>query len=270
MSGWIEGDVTANGIRIHYYRTGGDKPSVLLAHGVTDNGLCWRPVAEILQADYDVIMVDARGHGLSEATPDGYRYEVLAADLVGVARALDLQRPALVGHSMGAATVAEAVALSSGLARCVVLEDPPWLEVPRTPAQREQRIERFQANLEKQRQMSHQELIEFCRAQSPSWPDNELEAWAQAKHQVSPHVVELMGGPAQNWREIARAIDCPILLIAADPDRGGIVTPRVADEAATLWRDGRVVTIEGAGHNVRREGFAPFMSALTSFLREHS
>ena len=39
----------------------------MLAHGVTDAGLCWTPVAEALAAEYDAIMVDARGHGHSDA-----------------------------------------------------------------------------------------------------------------------------------------------------------------------------------------------------------
>ena len=58
----------ANGIRLHYYRTGdGTKPAVVLCHGFSDSGLCWTPVARQLEADYDVIMLDARGHGLSES-----------------------------------------------------------------------------------------------------------------------------------------------------------------------------------------------------------
>ena len=37
---WPEGTVEANGQQLHYYRTGGDKPQLVLAHGFTDNGLC--------------------------------------------------------------------------------------------------------------------------------------------------------------------------------------------------------------------------------------
>ena len=33
---WSEGDVIANGIRLHYYRTGGDKPVLLLLHGFNE------------------------------------------------------------------------------------------------------------------------------------------------------------------------------------------------------------------------------------------
>ena len=69
MSEWQQGDVLTNGIRMHYYRTGGNKPPVVLCHGGSDAGLCWTPVAKILEADYDVIMIDARNHGLSETPP---------------------------------------------------------------------------------------------------------------------------------------------------------------------------------------------------------
>ena len=68
MQNWQQGDISSNGIRIHYYRTGGvDKPPLILAHGLTDNGLCWTRTAEALMSDFDVVMVDARNHGLSGA-----------------------------------------------------------------------------------------------------------------------------------------------------------------------------------------------------------
>lgn len=59
MLQYSEGDVNINGIKIHYYRTSGNKPPFILLHGATDNGLCWTPVAEYLAGQYDVIMVDA-------------------------------------------------------------------------------------------------------------------------------------------------------------------------------------------------------------------
>jgi len=81
MSAWQSGEVEANGIRLHYTRTGGAKPPVVLAHGFSDDGLCWTPVAEALAPEYDVIMVDARGHGRSSAPEQGYSATIQAADL---------------------------------------------------------------------------------------------------------------------------------------------------------------------------------------------
>jgi len=65
---WSEGDVSANGIRQHYYRTGAGsgKPPLLLLHGILAGGLTWLRVAKMLASDYDVIMLDARDHGRSE------------------------------------------------------------------------------------------------------------------------------------------------------------------------------------------------------------
>jgi pimeloyl-ACP methyl ester carboxylesterase len=67
METWQQGNIETGGLRLHYTRTGGAKPPVVLAHGFSDDGLCWTPVARALQAEYDVIMVDARGHGQSAA-----------------------------------------------------------------------------------------------------------------------------------------------------------------------------------------------------------
>jgi len=69
MAGWITGTCKANGIDIHYLRTGGNKPPVVLLHGLMTNGTCWSPLARTLEKDYDVVMPDARGHGNSSA-PD--------------------------------------------------------------------------------------------------------------------------------------------------------------------------------------------------------
>lgn len=43
MDGWKAGDSEANGIRLQYTRTGGAKPSVVLALGEAGSGLCWTP-----------------------------------------------------------------------------------------------------------------------------------------------------------------------------------------------------------------------------------
>ncbi|MAI15856.1 MAG: hypothetical protein CMP94_00535 [Gammaproteobacteria bacterium] len=68
MQDWQQGDIYFSGMRINYYYTDGvDKPSLILVHGFTDNGLCWTRMTEALMSDFDVVMVDARNHGLSGA-----------------------------------------------------------------------------------------------------------------------------------------------------------------------------------------------------------
>src|SRR5689334_9107986 len=134
MNTWQAGDIEANGLRMHYTRTGDAKPPVVLAHGFSDDGLCWTSVAEILAADYDVVMVDARGHGKSVGPEQGYSSADHAADLAGVITGLGLQRPAVLGHSMGAATALVLAGAYPDLPRAILLEDPPPWWMPPSPA----------------------------------------------------------------------------------------------------------------------------------------
>jgi N-formylmaleamate deformylase len=271
MSKWTSGDVVANGIKIHYNRTGGDGPPVVLAHGFTDNGLCWTRVAQALEPDYDVIMYDARGHGFSDAPESGYSTEDRAADLAGLIQALGLEnpRPALIGHSMGAETVAATAAHYPALARCAVLEDPPWREdiFPSAAEERAAAMEEWRAGLVELKSKTREEIVALCRAQSPTWAEVELGPWADSKLQLNLVVFEMSHAPRPPWQDTARKITCPVLLITGDPELGAIVTPQVAQEAAGLWRNGRVVHIGGAGHNVRREQFEKYMEAVSAFLR---
>ena len=57
----------------------------------------------LIRQGYRLIAYDARGHGSSSPGP-GYEYPDLVEDLEAVLEHLELERPALVGSSMGAAT----------------------------------------------------------------------------------------------------------------------------------------------------------------------
>jgi pimeloyl-ACP methyl ester carboxylesterase len=98
---WAQADIEVGGKTLHYYRTGGKgKPRIVLTHGFTDNGLCWMEVARALEPEWDVIMPDMRGHGLSARVKPGEDVD-MPADLAGFIRALRLDKPVLCGHSMG-------------------------------------------------------------------------------------------------------------------------------------------------------------------------
>lgn len=68
------------------------------------------------------------------------------------------------------------------------------------------------------------------------------------------------------WREFVAALTVPTLLLTADPVRGAIVTPAIAEEAASLTRVLHVAAIPGAGHNIRRENYPAYMAVVRAFL----
>jgi N-formylmaleamate deformylase len=279
MAAWTEGDVPVGGTNIHYYRIGErGKPPVVLLHGFTDMGLVWMRLATDLAPDYDLIMIDAIGHGQSGGPEHGFR-ERAAGDVLAVIDALGIARPALVGHSMGAATAAGVAAEASDRLRGIALEDPPWRDDPPTPIAENSAT----VGSGSRAALGGPEWVEWNRAfkklspearraqaakERPEWPEIDTMYWADAKAQLNLDVVKERSAPRPPWRDIVGKITCPVLLITADPERGGIVTPAVAEEAAKLWRTGRVVHVPGAGHNIRREQYEPYRAAVTAFLAE--
>lgn len=124
--GWSEGYAHANGARLHYYHAvpAPDKPVIVMVHGVTDNGLCWTTLTWKLQDSYNIYMLDTRSHGLSDPiapTDDG---DTLIKDVVAFVKAMRFDKPILMGHSMGAATVMRIGAEYPDLAKAIVMLDP--------------------------------------------------------------------------------------------------------------------------------------------------
>ena len=266
-----EGDVRANGIRLHYYRTGGNGPAIVLSHGFTDSGLCWSRLAGDLAADCDVVMYDLRAHGRSDVPASGYSADDRAADLVGLARALELDRPVLMGHSMGAETTAYAAAAAPNLARAVILEDPPFVAgfYGGTLAELEAQAATLRARIVERNALSTEDLLVQGRAENPGWSESDLAPWADAKRQVHPNAaLRRRDVPARTWRETIPGIACPTLVLTADVERGGLITPAVADEMLGLLPKGRVVHVAGAGHNVRRDRYPEYLAAVRAFLAE--
>jgi N-formylmaleamate deformylase len=293
MASWQSSDVVANGIRLHYTRTGGAKPPLVLAHGVTDDGLCWTPVAEALEADYDVIMVDARGHGLSDAPETGYDPATQAADLAGVIAALGLRKPAVLGHSMGAATALVLAGTYPDLPGAILLEDPPgWWTAAPVPVLDEEQGQagtrasaviygRAQADQERPvgmqawfaglKRKTREELITEQHAAAPTWSEAELGPWADSKLRVSLNVLNVFDQNAPrsvDWPAVLRRITCPALLITADLARGAILTEEGANALRALVPQLQIAHIPGAGHNIRREQFDRFMEVVRAFLGE--
>jgi pimeloyl-ACP methyl ester carboxylesterase len=257
------GYVEANGLRLHYARTGGDKPPVVLAHGYADDGLCWTPVAADLAADYDVVMVDARGHGRSDGPEHGFGLTHLVGDLAGVIDGLGLERPAVLGHSLGAATALLLAGTYPEVPRAILLEDPPswWVAPPGADHGAS-----WYGRLVALKRKTRDELIAGRRQQDPHWSEAELAPWAESKLRVSFYVLNWGDMASLEWADALQAIVCHVLLITADPERGAIVTAESAAALSEAVAMVEVADIPGAGHNIRRDRFARYIEVVRAFL----
>lgn len=264
----IENDIEANGIKLHIYRTGTAKPPIVFFHGITDNGLCFTPIAEKLADEYEIILVDARGHGLSEAPEPALNIE-RAFDVAGLISALGLEKPTLVGHSLGAVAVALCAGLYPELPGRVILEDPPTFERFAAQGEEDKKArELWKAKAIQNQDLSVEALVEMNRQESPDWPEAERLPWAQAKKQFNINVFDESSTDAATGNNIVKQISCPTLLLTADPKMGAMMPTDKADNLVSILPAARHVNIQGSGHSIRREQPAAYLQAVNDFLKE--
>ncbi|WP_343693659.1 alpha/beta hydrolase [Chitinophaga sp.] len=256
MKNWISAICHTNNTSIHYTRTGGNKPPVILLHGLMTNGLCWTDLAHILENEFDVIMPDARGHGLSGVPDFGYTYNDHADDIAGLIASLQLHKPAVIGHSMGGMTTAVLAANQPDLLKGIVLADPPFISFK---VQREVRDSDVADQHRKLLGQSLTAVIADAKKRHPHRSAENIEIFAQARLQTSMAAFDVLTPPYPDYKLLAGKINIPCLLVFGDK---GVVTKAIAEELPNM----QAAQIPDAGHSLHMDQPARFTAIIRSFL----
>lgn len=264
---------------IHLYDHGGPDGAValLLMHGLTDSGECWGDAVPRWVDRYRVLSWDARGHGRSARfTTDQLEAgvgETMLADAIAVLEHLrhnGIDRPLLVGHSMGGGTAGAVAATRPDLVRGTVLEDPALGQDPdETEADRlaagRDRVADARLWLEQP-----EAALAKGRRENPDWPEAEYAGWLASKTQTD--LAMLATGQARlrrTWLDVARDIACPTLLLTGDDDM--LWGDAERDQVAALGNPQvRLERIAGAGHCIRRTRPEQFHALVDPWLADHA
>ena len=275
MSDPRDGAAFVDGLSLHYLDWGGGASVPALAlHGFALNCHSWDEVAPALSDQLHWYALDQRGHGLSDRAPDlaDYSRDRMADDVAGFIDALKLDRPVVVGHSMGGMNAMTFAARRPDALRALILVDVgPEVEVDGA-----QQVRQFVAG---------------------PYAMESLEAWVEHTHRYYPfrskegirkrlavslrplddgtfakqfderfRQADFRGvadGRGDIW-EMARGIQCPALLL-----HGG-KSPVLKREQAERFADAvpslQLVTIDDAGHSVAGDQPDAFTAAVREFL----
>jgi pimeloyl-ACP methyl ester carboxylesterase len=129
----IAGDLT-----FHYVQWGTQGSPIIFIHGLTANAFCFQAFADDLARDHRVFAYDLRGRGDSDKPESGYSVPIHAIDLAELIDELGLDRPVVVGHSLGALVgLYFAVHYPKKLSKLVLIDAGaplPWGTVEEQPA----------------------------------------------------------------------------------------------------------------------------------------
>ena len=114
----------ADGTKI-YYEVKGEGFPVVLVHGFSGTGEGWKKgplYTDLLNAGYQVIILDQRGNGRSDKphTDAGYANDAEAKDIIGLASSLKLKKYDVVGYSRGSIIASRLLVLDKRVQKLVM------------------------------------------------------------------------------------------------------------------------------------------------------
>mgnify|MGYP000710573939 CR=1 FL=1 len=225
----------------------GDRTAPLvLSHGLGGNHAIWFQQVAHFAADRMVVTWDHRGFGSSTDRADRSGPDVAATDLLAICDHLGIEKPDLVGQSMGGWTVVGAELARPGFANSIVLADTHGGITSDAVAAALAAPRRFEAT-----GMSFDTL-----GLHPAIDADLLE-----RDPARAHLYQLIGdfgtidAPALMGRlgsttrspEEASTISCPVLCLVGERDP--LLPPPAIRAAADVLPDARFVEVPGSGHS---------------------
>ncbi len=250
-----------DGTRIYYESIGEGSPIVLI-HGAGQDTTSWRYNIPFFAKTHRVVALDLPGHGKSEVVLPPINSTSAYAQIVwSVIEELELDRPVLVGHSMG-----------SGICLTVALEHGDGIGgvvgvdgADRVVGVFAEEIHRayLESPLDLQLEMSMESFRSLCSKQTPA---ERIEEIAQDLLRIYPPVTaaDTQAFNAFDISSRSHKIKTPVLLISGSDDF--LVTPEMVRETAKRIKDSRAVILDGVGHFPHTEAPDRFNPAVGEFL----
>jgi len=108
---------------MHYVRTGSGTPPLVFVHGFACSSDDWGLQIKELKKRFEIVACDLRGHGQTPGRPQECTIENFGGDVAALAAVLNLEKPILIGHSMGCRVVLEAARVAPERVGGLVLID---------------------------------------------------------------------------------------------------------------------------------------------------
>ncbi|MGH7932744.1 MAG: alpha/beta fold hydrolase [Candidatus Binataceae bacterium] len=258
--------------RLHYLEWNqGGRVTLVALHGNSANAWWWQPVAAAMApGDMRLIALDQRGHGDSEwVRPPAYAPSDYAGDLARFLSALRLERPIVVGHSMGGISVIAFAMRYPEAARAAVA-----IDVAVTSSHRRNRYLR---RLKALPTVAYPDF-ETAKARFRLMPDEgeippatlaRIAEKSLGRTQAGAYTMKFdresfFGSDGIDVSDALQHVQVPLLLVRAGMSR--IMTAEAAQEAAASNPFVRLVEIPATHHHMLLERPDLLASAIAEFV----
>jgi pimeloyl-ACP methyl ester carboxylesterase len=198
-----------DGLRLYYERSGSGEPELLFVPGWCCDHSAFQPQFDHFARTHAVTSLDLRGVGQSDGPAEGYSISELADDVAVFCAAVGIEKPVVVGHSLGGMIAVDLAARHPDLPSALVLVDPgPIDPLPET-------VEFF-TGFAQQLEGPDGEAIRRAYVHEMGARDEELATWI-VDHMCLPEqpvaAAVIRGVSEWNGREPFAHCEVPVLLL---------------------------------------------------------
>ncbi len=263
-------------LRFHFLEWGApDAPPIVLLHGGHQSAHSWDLVSLHLAQHHRVLALDQRGHGDSEWARDvDYANHSMALDAQAFIEAMDLGRPILIGHSMGARNSMLLTRMDPSRLRALVVVDvgpevsDRGREVIAGFVQANQEFDGLEAFVENVRRYDPYRSREHIERTVKYNMLQRADGKYVSKCDATPRRLGVVRGtgPLDNITlDDARKFDLPVLVVRGA--NSNILAPDAAERFRDALPQGRLETVADCGHNVHGQNTKGFLAVLNAFLQ---
>ena len=251
--------IDVNGIRT-YYEEAGEGPVILCFHAACQDTMMYRHVLDGLSDKYRVISLDAPGHGKT-LMPKGGPFQHLTRHAEfneAFIAALGLEKPAIIGCSMGGNMVLEMAARKPNAYSAIVAAEGADYTPTVSPL-----------SLSIIKSDGHQLLAGWSRSMTGN--RTPADRAAEVVWQIQRNTAEVMAGDLTGYagfdmRDEMSKIADPVLMLRGDAD--WLVGQKATDETASRIAGARVAVLAGTGHYPMIENPVEFNDLVRNFLHD--
>jgi len=262
-------------MRFHYLEWGApEAPPIVLLHGGHQSAHSWDLVSLHLARHFRVLALDQRGHGDSEWARDvSYSNHEMSLDAEAFITALGLQRPIVMGHSMGGRNAMLLTRRNQSLLRALVIVDVG----PEVSDRGRAVIAGFVRDNEEFDDLEH--FVRNVQQYDPYRSRAHIERTVKynmlqradgkfvSKCDANPRRLGVVRGtgPLENITlDDARRFELSVLLVRGADSR--ILTPEAAERFRDALPHGALATVANCGHNVHGQNTKGFIEVVGDFL----
>jgi pimeloyl-ACP methyl ester carboxylesterase len=199
---------------------GKGKPMILI-HGLYCNGDVWKETVDRYQKDYECHILTLAGFGGNAPNLNDHFLESVKEDVIAYAKAKNLKKPLLMGHSMGGFISFWAAASAPGLfGKVIAVDGLPYLAAIQMPGATPESSKPMAINMRNgmsnttpEQTLANQKIYLPSMISSQERIDQVAQIAMKADSKTQGQVLYEMF--TTDLRSNVAAIDCPVLLLGA-------------------------------------------------------